>query len=62
MFHRSLLALFSAGAYVSAQLSAKEAIMGRRSVLALLAAVVAVDRRRVALVPGEGRAPPRRSW
>ena len=56
MVHRSLLALFSEAAYVSAQLSAKEAIMRRRSVLALLAALVAAIAAGVALVPGEGRA------
>jgi peptide/nickel transport system substrate-binding protein len=56
MFHRSLLALFSAEAYVSAQLSAKEAIMRRRSVLALLPALVGSIAAGVALVPGESRA------
>jgi peptide/nickel transport system substrate-binding protein len=56
MFHRSRLALFRAGAYVSAQPSAKEATMGRRCVLGLLAAVVALLAAGVALLPGESRA------
>ena len=61
MFHGSLLALFWARAYVGAQLSAKEAIMGRRSVLALLAAVVGLSAIGAALLPARG-APPRMSW
>ena len=41
MFHRSPLALFPACAYVTAQLSTKEAMMRQRYVVALLAAPLA---------------------